>query len=278
MNKKIYDVNPEGHLSRFAEYLKTLSEKYGLGFDLQAVPQFSVDLFKDAHAVYIEPSLAEKVFATTALVPSQVRSLGVVDSFFHDEGGWLSRIVAFEALRRVLVSKAKEMDIRSPAFVIGDGEKVRVSTAVLAHLGFADIYVVSENEEALRHNIEYISKSYIGIRFHSLLANALTMQALSAAILINTVDLSQDKALLNDLSYFNFMKREGLVLDYNLEGYPNHSLLEEAERAELKLLDCSELAAMMALLWFEYLNLDVKATNEDLSQVWSDSLKNPPSV
>lgn len=278
MSKKIYDVNVGGVPSLFSTYLKALGEKLGDSFEVAPVAGFSKDLLKDAAAIAVNPVLSAEVFTHVSVVPTQVRSLEAVDSFFKDEGGWVCRIISFEAMRRLLVERAKEMDIRNPAFVIGDGVKARIAGSVLAHMGFSDIYLVSEDGQALDEMISKLSKSYIGIRFHSLVASELTMQALSASILVNTLDLTQDKALLNDLSYFNFMKREGMVLDYNLEGFDNHALLEEAERADLRLIDCAEMAAGMAQVWLENLGLSSKLQWTELVDIWKACCKNPPSV
>lgn len=284
--RKIFDISKDGGPSNFGLYLQKISEKWNLGLQVEVAEKYTSSLQAQADALLLSPELSEQVLPGVSLVSSQVRSLWALDSFFKDEAGWMCRVLEFEALRDILVSRAKEMDILKPAFIIGDGAKVRISAAVLADLGFAEIYLVSEDETALNENAAQISKSYIGLHFHPLLAQELTMQALNASVLINTVDLSANAPLLNDLSYFNFMERGGLVFDYNLENYGNHSLLDEAERAELVLLHCPDFAASLAMLWLRQLQISEEVlagiSAENLKQEWlallGDSSKNPPSV
>jgi len=156
--------------------------------------------------------------------------------------------------------------------------QARAVCAVLAELGFGEIYVVGQEAEQLEIQIELLRKSHFGIKFKPLMFHELTIQSLSASIIINTVDLSQDKELLSDLSYFNFMKRDGYALDLNLLPYPN-PLLEEAERAELRVLHPSLVAATWTHLWIEKLQIETSLKVEELHESWKNFLReNSPSV
>ncbi|MNL17713.1 hypothetical protein D3C87_1388220 [compost metagenome] len=98
------------------------------------------------------------------------------------------------------------------------------------------------------------------------------MQALSASVVINCEDLKEKTSLLNDLSYFNFMKTAGLILD--LQWVKGMSpLLEEAEKADLRVIQTSRLVGLLTMLWLERLDLQVSIKVEDLEAYWREFLK-----
>jgi hypothetical protein len=275
--RKVYDISST-ELSLLGRFFQKIAEKEALDFIFEPVAVFSPDLKDTSVAMLVRPDLSLEIVPTIAIVPAQVRSVWALDSFFQDSAGWMCRVLEFESLREILVARAKEMDTLKPAFIVGEGAKVRIAAAVIADLGFSEIYLVSEHEEELQQNMQVISRNYIGLQFHALMAHELTMQALNASLLINTVDLSQNSPLLNDLSYFNFMSHGGLVFDYNLEGYDNDSLLEEAQRAELRILPREDFACSLASLWMKNAGVELKSSSEELKALWLEVSKIPPSV
>lgn len=278
MNKlKIVEVNPgeNGFLGKFGRYL---SQKLNFDVEFSKVAEFSPELFKEARALLIEMSLSEQVLAQSSVLSTQVRNTGVLDSYFLEkEGGWMPRLIYFDMLRDVLVEKARDLDIRCPSFVVGDGERARVVASVLASLGYSEIYMVSEEEECLLKAVREVSRSYFGIKIKPLLASELTMQALRASILVNTVDMTDNKALLNDLSYFNFMKQGGWVLDLNIQSAMNYTLLAEAERADLNIISTSDVAAVYALLFLKQFDLPLPS-REEIRAFWEEFLKTLPGA
>jgi|GEM_PF-1304843 hypothetical protein len=268
---KIVDVHVGG-LSPLAQFFKFLAEKLQVNLQIEHVEEFSQDLFQTATALNIDTRLSPTILSQMALLPSQVRNAGALDSFFKDDGKWIPRLLLFEAVRQVLVEKAKDMDIRSPAFVIGDDPTAMTMLAVLIHLGFSELYVVSEDEEQLRDVTSAVAKNYIGVKINPLPATELTMQALSASVVINTQDLSDKTSLLNDLSYFNFMKTSGLILDLQwVKGVS--PLLDEAEKADLRIIPTSRLVGLLTNLWLERLQITPSIKVEEIESHWTEFLK-----
>lgn len=275
--KKILEFNPEGQ-SLFCQFLAHLAKEQGWDFQFETHPEYNADLLDSADMVRVDMSLSDGILEKTNVQPTLVRTVRCVDSFVKEDGKWYPRLLFYEALRKVLVDSARDMDIRAPAFVIGDTEKARVVTSVLAQMGFGEIYVVGQDPISLSVQMQLLKRSHLGIHFQGMMADQLTILSVSAAIVINTVDISKDRELLSDLSYFNFMKRDGYALDLNLLPFVN-PLLEEAERAELRVLHPSLVAAQLTLLWLEKLVPESRLKVEDLRESWKTFLKQiSPSV
>jgi shikimate dehydrogenase len=269
---KVIDVSAHG-MSGFGQFLDYLAKNRKLPIEVSTVTEFSPELFKEAQALNIDPHLSSLILPKMPVIPTQVRNTGVLDSFFFDDGKWIPRLFLFEAARQVLVDQAKDMDIRHPGFVIGDDASALTMISVLIHLGFAEIYVVSENENALNHSITAIARNYIGVKILPLPATELTMQALSASVVINCESLQDKKSLLNDLSYFNFMKTSGLILDLQWIKGGGSPLLEEAVRADLRIVETSRVVGLQAMQWLEKLSIADEIKVEDLEADWKEFIK-----
>lgn len=269
---KIVEINPNG-VGFFMKYLKYLSEQKKWSWTFESHPEFSEDILKGASAVKVEPSLSPQILPRLKVVPSQVRELAVLDSFFQENGTWYPRLLLYEALRLMLVAEAPDLDIRMPAFIVGDNEESRVVVSVLADMGVAKFYLVGDPER-LNLEKEFLLRSQLGIRVQILRPEDLTMQALSAGITANTMDLSSQKSLMMDLSYFNFMKQKGYVLDLN-SSVTHNVLLDEAERAGLKALAPVLVAQVFTRLWLNRLDEEFsdELSDQEIQDSWTLFLK-----
>lgn len=267
----IREIRPQGTPGELMLFLKSLSESYGWGWTFETVSEFSPEVLQGAVAVKVAPSMSSVLFESLRVLPSQVRSVRVIDSFFPEDGSWYPRVLLHEAMRSVFVAEARDLDIRAPGFVIGHAEEARVAVSVLALMGVGDIYLVGERDglEEYRNSLQ---QSHFGIRFHLLPVEELTMQAVSAGVVVNTVDLSGQEALLTDLSYFNYMKGTGYVLDLNLLPLDN-LLLDEAQKADLRVLHPVLVAEALTRLWLDRLRPDHGLSRHDLRESWIQFLK-----
>jgi shikimate dehydrogenase len=266
---KIIEVHSAGG-GLMGRFLKKLATQEKWEFEHEVVPEFSTELFKSADAMIVEMKQSPQILENIAVLPSLVRQLHCADSFFQEDGGkWLPRLLCFEALFQVIVDRAKNLSIRAPAFVIGQGEVARMAASVLTKLGFSEIYLVAEAKESLEEHLQILQRGHLGISFKPLLVEELTMQSVSASIVVNTEDLSENKMLLDDLAYFNYMAGEGLVVDLHLSGDQVGALLEEAHKAELRAISSEQMMAQYTVAWLQHLKISHSLTSEQLVEAWT---------
>ncbi|AFY01193.1 hypothetical protein [Bdellovibrio bacteriovorus] len=271
MSILIREIRADGTPGQFMRFMQALAGEKGWDWQFETVTEFSREVFQGAAAVKVASALSAEILPQMKVLPTQVRAVQVLDTFFPEDGSWYPRVLLHEALRMVLVAEARDLDIRAPAFVIGHSEEARVVASVLALMGISDIYLVGESAGLEEHQ-QALMRSHLGIHFHILPIDELTMQAVSAGIVVNTVDLSGQQALLTDLSYFNYMKGTGYALDLNLLSLQN-LLLEEAEKAELRVLHPVLVAEALTRLWLERLRPEHNLSHEDIRESWTRFLK-----
>lgn len=240
-------------ISRSSEWnaLRKLAESCAWAWDFVELEELDLADLEDFDAAIIPPSSGKGSIEKFRVLPTQVRKLEVFDSLFRDSGALLPRLVMPEALRQFLVHGAKGIDIREPAFIVGDTPMVRVAGAVLADMGYGIVYLVGEGE-ALQNEKAILKRAQFGVQYQIVNPENLTLQAVSASLLVNTASLPEGDLFLNDLSYFNYMKPEGIVLDLNPVD-EEKPLLKEAEDANLKTLSTETYIEFYLYHWLQKL-------------------------
>lgn len=266
---KFIEFNPRG-AGVFSRHFSFLAKEQGWDIQFESYPEFDKDLLADADIAKVEMSLSSVVLQQMSVQPAMVRTLKSVDFLLKEESTWLPRSFLYEAFKKVLIEQAKGLDNRDPAFVVGSSEEAVVVAAGLVNLGFRQIFITGEDSKELDLRAEQLRKYFFGVKFLTLMADYLTAQTIGAGLVINTTPVSKEKELFRDLFYFNFMKRNGFVIDLNL--IPQNPLLEEAERAELRVIYPIPFAAQQTYYYLDHLGLLGTLTFEDVSRSWEKFL------
>jgi len=202
--------------------------------DAAEIPQ-AVNDAGPADALLIEPELSPVLLAKTPMMPLPVSLANAADLFIWKKNQWDANLILGEAIHDVIVKEGKALDLTQSAFVTGEGAELRVAASVCLRLGFQNVRLIGEDEDRLAEQARLLSATFGGARISALPAHELTMQTVNATLLVNTLELTDRPEIASDLSYFNFMKRGGIVLDLKTFDKMN-PMLEEAERAALKVL------------------------------------------
>lgn len=260
--KKILEFNPSGPGVVFKTLQAILQENPGI-FELNHQAEFSMDLLAGNDLALLTFVESQNVLPKLPTQPPLVKSLQCFDSFVPEDGHWYPRLFLFEAIRKVLVEGARDLDNRASAFIIGEGGESRAAASVCAHLGYAEIFLIDDNQDVLAESVKVLSRGHLGIQFKILPVEELTIQAISGSLMINTVNLKKHEALLSDLSYFNFLKSTGYAVDCYV-GNLESPLLEEASKAGLHVLQPSQVLRSLVELCLEKVGHGSLFTSDEL--------------
>lgn len=274
MSSRILEFSPHG-LSLSALHLQKFTEEKKLGWEIEHYPAYDESLLAGAKGALVDFATSENILEGLSTLPAMVRDLQCFDCLIPQDGGWYPRVLWFESLRELIVETARNLDNRSCGFVIGANECTRIAAAVMVHLGFPEVYLISETDVLPQRVLDDLRTKFIGVKFHGLAAGAMTLQSVQGSLLINCVDLETNKDLEEDLSYFNFMKRDGLVLDLHLSGQIS-VLLEESRRALLRTVAPGDFFLKRNLAFLDTIGLGGEFQREDFAQSWSEFLKSDP--
>lgn len=213
-------------------------------------------------------------------LPTQVRWLQVADSLLLENTQWWPRLFIYESLRSLIVSRFRDLDISLHSYVIGANHLGRAAVAAMVGLGYSRVSLVDEDVGKLQEEVRLLRRYLFGVSIEAVPADTLTVQEKPGSLMLNTVNMQDNGTVLGDLSYFNFMKTGGVVVDIS-ECSSHNQLLEEALRADLKVLPGLAVQAQLDVDMLKKLFPQQYITYEDYFDSFSDilpSLKNPSSV
>jgi hypothetical protein len=126
-----------------------------------------------------------------------------------------------------LVQKAPGLSNQDVAYVTGCHGWARFASVMAIQFGFRRICLVCSDEVTRDKVAQELLRQYFQVEITGIPENELTLQPNNGSLLVNTQMHSENETLLEDLSYLNFLKAEGLVIDFDASSQ-EHNLLNEA--------------------------------------------------
>lgn len=173
--------------------------------------------------------------ANYPVLPTSVRLAGAFDLISRRSGKLIPRLVFDEAIKSLLVKRAKNLDIGKPAIIVGGGGQMRAAISALSSLGYKEIILVNDDDSVLDIKKEVMQK-FMGIRFRVMQIGDLTSGAIKSSLVINFIEIQEGSETFTNLAYFNYLQEAGWVVDLT-ENTSDNLLFEEAIRADLHALN-----------------------------------------
>ncbi len=262
--------------------LKSLSEflfQRGLEWSCEIFPaqnpenikEFIESQSEDLFCVRFDPDWSESWVSRTPVLPLKVSRLLAADTFFRREGRWEPVLIYDEALRRALLKMGRGLDVTHAAYLIGSGSRLRCLASVVLSLGFQKIYFVGEDNQDLEKQKAIIERLFVGSACSILPAHKLTMQTTGASLLINSLNLELAPEVAADVAYFNFVRKNGIVIDLGTHQQPQ-PLIEEALKANLKAISSLDVLGFFESIFFHELGLQARFPEIDYGSHWRQNL------
>ncbi|WP_413287982.1 hypothetical protein [Bdellovibrio sp. HCB337] len=248
--------------------------------NFQELPTWLPYVQEGALLLRVPPEQSAIVLEHFPQLPTHARWLQVADSLVYDNGQWWPRLFVYDSLRTLIVSRFRDLDISLHSYVIGASHLGRAAVAAMVSLGYSRVSIVDVDEEKLQKEVALLRRYLLGVSIEAVPADTLTVQEKPGSLMLNTINMQDNGTVLGDLSYFNFMKTGGVVVDIS-ECSAHNQLLEEAQRADLKTLSGLAVQAQLDVDMLKKLFPQQYITYEDYFESFSDilpSLKNPSSV
>lgn len=184
----------------------------------------------------LHPEFSEILFPASPRIAAEIMEAGFADSMIRENSKVWLRCFLREALRLLILKKSPRLDSHSVAYITGSDPMARMAAVVAAQLGFEKLVVVSSFAEQAQQFVENLKRLFFGLNVKILGENELTLQPNNGSLLLNTLSKEQNAVILEDLTYLNFLKKDGLVVDIPLDCEGN-SLLDEALHVGIPLID-----------------------------------------
>lgn len=213
-------------------------------------------------AVQVEVSKNSHIQSTwTAL-------LGLTDGMVFRDSKWWPLCAAYDVVCRCVTSIGEGLDMRASAFISGTGAMARVGIAALFRSGFRKFRLLAVNAQEADLLLNDIKVKFFGADLERVPPEKIVLLAGVSSVFFNTLTEAAAPELVTEISYLNFLKRPGALIDTSLNVQPT-LLLHEAKDSGIPILDGWYLASRIDALWAEWAlgtKIDVDAYEKRLRE------------
>lgn len=244
---EIFDTHPVDFNERLKEVLRQFDQiRIDSPFGLQAIRQFK------------RTSMA-------------MNSLQSVDCIIKREGDWWPECCLFTAFNHLLSTHGHKLDVAGEVIVVGAGSAARAAIAAILRAGFRFIRIANKYDDEGLTLIEELKRRFLSCRFEYVPQDRLVLLPGTSCLLVNTTPLVPSNDLLNELTYLNFLKRNGMIWDLVISpvGTP---LIKEGEQINVQCVSGAEIAALTDHIWLGRVGIQ-SISVEDLKNKYHAAFK-----
>ena len=121
--------------------------------------------------------------------------------------------VLASAFFSAIASSKQVYDASAASLIIGACDETRAMAASLARLGFKRLLIVDIDDKKTEQMVQILRKRLFGIDIQAISRASLTQVPNESSMAINLVS-EKEEALLEDVSYLNFLKKSGVWIDW----------------------------------------------------------------
>jgi shikimate 5-dehydrogenase len=177
----------------------------------------------------IDEDYSVEVLCHISQVTAESIQLGAVDILIRDETGWWPRPCLEAAMIKTISQKVGLISFDSHALIGGVNGFAKMAVGALAKMGFLNINIVEKSEELGAALIKEVKKKYFQVNFSFIGFDEVTKLPGIHLLLMNTIPLTFENEILDELYFFNFLDRKGVVMDLTMPP-ANTPLVLEAEQ------------------------------------------------
>lgn len=232
MKKKIYhfsgknDLQIYPELGKFLEYFECIEST---GLTAEEVLQKKYDIIELADGDF------ESFMPTVTAVNWKVSHLQTADTLIHSGKIYLPSNIVADCIMQTLKTKFMLLDTGASAVVVGDDSFALSVAAKLGLAGFSDIYIALKNEKSFFAIEKKLKEFIFNLKLNFVKLNELTQVQSSSSLLVSNLSEKTNAEAYESLTYFNFLAHSAIFVDMN--SLKNSSLIEEAKRAELNVIE-----------------------------------------
>jgi shikimate 5-dehydrogenase len=178
--------------------------------------------------------------------------LKAVDCVFKDDHRqWWCRSLTYHSLCESLQGVGEMLDLEKSVLIVGAGASARAALAACAKMGFKNFNITNKFDEQGLELIREMNANFFGLNLEFVPQHRLTLLPGTNCLLINTTPPDASNDLLPELYYFNFLKKNGVVVDLTVDPLYTQ-LVKEALEIKNYVIFGSELAAVSDSYWIKW--------------------------
>ena len=180
--------------------------------------------------------------------PAEVAYLRAADSIVKRDGRWELMASALKGFEKFIRDNGTGIDLDYSVLIVGSGAAARFAIHALLKIGIKHINLSNQFSEQAKELIAELNQKYFGVDFEYIPDDQLVLLPGTNTVLVNTTPLVDSNHILKELYYFNFLRTDGLVIDYTFLPL-NTPLIQGAVQIGINAIHGYEICAWSDLQW-----------------------------
>ncbi len=208
--------------------------------------------YPKAVAMLLSPNQTAGLVKVTAKTPLSVSILRSCDCLMVDEGSAWPVLGLPMSLRSTIVKKTSQLDTTKCVYMLGQNKIAEIFIWTFLDMGFRHVKWILSDDDMISDRLEQIKAHFLGAKIELLKISKLSQQETDGVVLASTLPSSVSAQRLGSLGYFNYLRRNAVLIEYcpafstvdqvqiPHEG-PEYSLMSEAVAAGLSCISRSDI-------------------------------------
>lgn len=275
-----HEINPERY-----EFLAKWLERCGLPNTVDFIeisPQELSLRIPDLQANYdqirIEQPYRHEIYLETKKNEAAMLLVRSADCFFKDDRGlWWLRSPLHHGMNQILNSIGHNLNLDGAALIVGVGGAARSAVASLVKVGYRQFNIANAFDDQAIELVAELRKIYFSVTFQFVSQGQLVLLPGTSSIVVNATPFLQNNDILDELHYFNFLMRGGLVWDLTIRPYET-PLTKEAVEIGARVFRGYEFAVATDEVWVRWVAPKLNFQSEKYASEFQDLLKTKTEV
>jgi hypothetical protein len=204
----------------------------------------------DLQWIRVPSHLGSGILHRLARITQECRELQYCDGILIKGSEVWPKVALPIALTRTF-SEFKFVDTTKAILIVGSGGRARASASAAVTLGFKNVVFVSADVAQMQDSVELLRRTHFATTFNITLSEKLVEIASAYSVCIFANDEVLDESFRTELSFFNFLTPEGVVLDVSCE-IEQTSLQEAAREANVTVVHADVPLSYLDSTWVEW--------------------------
>ncbi|MCB0357608.1 MAG: hypothetical protein KDD40_11400 [Bdellovibrionales bacterium] len=180
-------------------------------------------------------------------IPANIAYLNAAD-YVYKNSHWELGAATLWGFEKLLNDQGQNINLDYSALIVGSGTASRFAIHALIKIGIKHINISNQFSEQAKELIIELEKKYFGVQFEYVPDDELVLLPGTNSVLVNTTPLIESNSILKELYYFNFLRADGLVVDFTFLPIKT-PLITEAEQIGLKAIRGYQVIAWGDIEW-----------------------------
>ncbi len=204
--------------------------------------------------------------------PSNLLNIKAHDTIERYDSTWLPRNYVMDAVKYCMTQEEIPTDISGSVLIFGTCPVAHSCFGALNALGFSRFTFVDPNPEqnVVDTKLDLLKSQNFGAEINKA-SNAMVTQLPGIfSVVVNTLEMEDESSIIDEMSYFNFLASDGVILDFRME--KEIRFIKEAQKIGALTIDAYHLFSLADYRWLCHNLKDLNFSQSEIEDLYKSKI------